>query len=36
MIPQNMVNKQLKEAMPAVMANVKAGAEAMVVQVSVK
>lgn len=36
MIPQNMVNKQLKEAMPAVMASVKAGAEAMVVQVSVK
>lgn len=36
MIPQSMVNKQLKEAMPAVMANVKAGAEAMVVQVSVK
>lgn len=36
MIPQSMVNKQLKEAMPAVMASVKAGAEARVVRVSLK
>lgn len=36
MIPQSVINKQLKEAMPAVMANVKAGAEARALQVSLK
>ena len=36
MIPQSMINRQLKEAMPAVMANVKAGAEARALQVSLK
>lgn len=36
MIPQSMINKQLKEAMPAVMANVKASAEARAMQVSLK
>lgn len=36
MIPQSMVNKQVKEAMPTVMANVKAHAEAKAVQVSLK
>ena len=36
MIPQSMVNKQLKDAMPAVMANVKSNAEAKAIQVSLK
>ncbi len=36
MIPQSMVNKQLKEAMPAVMANLKSSAEAKNIQVSLK
>lgn len=36
MIPQSMVNKQVKEAMPTVMANVKSHAEARAIQVSLK
>jgi len=36
MLPQNLVTKQVREAMPTVMANLKASAEAKAVQLSLK